>query len=342
MASRPSPSLDCGYPLTHDAVPSAAPGPFFPISPTTQIQKPSMKNPFDYQIKTPRFRTVLGLLAATLIPAGSLLAGIMGNGVNIQPFYYNGGNPNLALPLMRQNPNIKTVRIMCSAGGVAQAKSWITQVRANGYTILATFQGVAGSDSVSDLTKAANFWKTNYPSFSSGGSFWLNLCNEWSSHNMSANSFSSAYNSAIPIVRQVYSGRIIVDCGGWAQEATRMFNSVTGSGGTTKINDVKIVPSMHLYPGAFNGGAGRGVNTADIDLLNTCGRSCIVGEFGGTTSNSWVALVDRAKSHGWTVIGWSWNGDGGTMNMLSPSWASNGSATSFTKSSYFNTIYSKL
>lgn len=290
----------------------------------------------------PCLRTALGLFAAAFLPAAPLLAGVVGNGVNIQPFYYNGGNPNLALPLMRQNTAIKTVRIMCSAGGVAQAKSWITQVRANGYTILATFQGVAGSDSVSALTSAANFWRTNYPSLSAGGSFWVNLCNEWSSHNVTANGFSSAYNSVIPIVRQVYSGRIIVDCGGWAQETTKMFDSITGSGGTTKINDAKIIASVHLYPGAFNGATGKGVTTADLDHLNTAGRLCIVGEFGGTTSNSWVPLVDHAKALGWSLVGWSWNGDGGTMNMLSPAWASNGSATSFTKSSYFNTIYSHL
>lgn len=284
------------------------------------------------------------LCVAALVSASSLQAGIMGNGVNIQPYYYNGGNPNLGLSLMRQNPNIRTVRIMCSAGGVAQAKSWITQVRANGYTILTAFQGVAGSDSVSDLTKAANYWKTNYPSFSSGGSFWVNLCNEWGSHNISASSFSNAYNTAIPIVRQVYSGRIIVDCAGWAQETTRMHASITGSNGTTRITDTRIVPSVHAYPSGWNAGANRRLNASDIDHLHTAGRSCIIGEFGNspTGSTDWSGIVDRAKSRGWDLIGWAWNGDGGSMNMCSPSWATNPTATSFTKSGYFNVVYSKL
>lgn len=297
------------------------------------------KSPFTHALRIGSF-----MAAAVVMSAPVLTAGIVGNGVNIQPYYYNGGNPNLGLSFMKQNTKIKTVRIMCSAGGVSQAKSWITQVRSNGYSIIATFQGVAGSDSVSDLTKAANYWKSNYPSFSSGGSFWINLCNEWGSHNLSASSYSSAYNSAIPLVRQVYSGRIILDCPGWAQETTRMYNSITGSGGTTRISDSNIVASVHAYPGSYNGGGGHMLNTSDIDHLNTAGRSCIVGEFGNspTGSSDWSGIVNHAKSLGWSVLGWAWNGDGGSMNMCSPSWASNPTATSFTKSSYFDTVYNKL
>ena len=111
-----------------------------------------------------------------------------------------------------------------------------------------------------------------------------------------------------------------------------------------KINDGNITPAVHLYPGDWNQGKNHWLNTADLDDLNSAGRGGIVGEFGngGSGSSDWSGCVDKAKALGWSVIGWAWNGDGGSMNMVTPSWAQNGGATSFSKSGYFNTIYNLL
>ncbi|MGF6849732.1 hypothetical protein QFZ51_004967 [Chitinophaga sp. W3I9] len=69
----------------------------------------------------------------------------------------------------------------------------------------------------------------------------------------------------------------------------------------------------------------------------------MVGEFGtGSGSANWSGLTNYAKSKGWTVLGWAWNGDGGSLNMVTPSWATNPTATSFSTNSYFTTIYSLL
>ena len=271
--------------------------------------------------------------------------GVFGNGVNLQPSYYNGGNPNFGWTLMKQNTKIKTVRIEIEPDKVTQAKSWISQAKSNGYTIIATYHkaSVLGSDNASELTAAANWWKTNYSAL--GGGFTINLMNEWGSHNISPSSFASAYNSAISIVRQVYSGKIIIDIPGWGQETATAACAVKGcTSGQTKITDTNIILSAHIYPGAYNQGKGRYCNTSDIDDLASAGRSCILGEFGnqGGSGADWSGIVDYAKSKGWTIIGWAWNGDGGSMNMVTPSWASNGGATSFSKGSYFNVVYDKL
>lgn len=68
------------------------------------------------------------------------------------------------------------------------------------------------------------------------------------------------------------------------------------------------------------------------------------GEFGngGGGSVNWSAFIDAAKAKGWGVIGWCWNGDGGDMNMVDPSWAINSSAASFSTNAYFMIIYDKL
>ena len=270
---------------------------------------------------------------------------IFGNGVNLQPSYYNGGNPNFGWSLMKSQTKIKTVRIEIEPGYVTQAKSWISQARNNGYAVIATYhnKNVLGSDNSGAVTTAANWWKTNYSNLASAGSFTINLINEWGSHNISSNNFASTYNTAISIVRTVYGGRIIIDIPGYGQETKTGYDAVKGTNGT-KINDANIIMSAHIYPGAYNQGRNRYVTNADLNELNSCGRDCMLGEFGnsGGSGANWSGLVDYAKGLGWAVMAWAWNGDGGSMNMVSPAWSSNGAATSFSLSSYFNTAYGKL
>ena len=168
--------------------------------------------------------------------------------------------------------------------------------------------------------------------------------NEWGSHNLSANAYASAYNNAISVVRQVYSGSIIIDIPGYGQETAVAAAAAKGYNGGTKISDGNFILSAHIYPGAYNQAKGRYMNTSDLDDLASGGRPCLLGEFGnqGGSGADWSGIVDYAKTKGWTILGWSWNGDGGSMNMVTPSWASNGSATSFSLSSYFSVVYNKL
>ncbi|BAV06832.1 hypothetical protein SAMN05421788_102534 [Filimonas lacunae] len=270
----------------------------------------------------------------------------LGNGVNIQPSYYNGGNPNFAWSLMKQQTNIKTVRIEIEPGYETQAKTWIANAKSNGYGVIATYHKatVLGSDNTADLNAAANWWVANYASLAAAGSFTVNLMNEWGSHNLTANAYASAYNATITTLRKVYSGTVIIDIPGWGQETAIAAAAAKGYNGGTKITDGNYVLSAHIYPGAWNQAKGRYVNTSDLDDMASGGVPCMIGEFGnsGGSGADWSGIVDYAKAKGWTILGWCWNGDGGTMNMVTPSWASNGSATSFSLSSYFSVVYAKL
>jgi len=281
-------------------------------------------------------------LAATIDPKSGYA---YGNGVNLQPSYYNNGNVNFGWSLMKSYTKIKTVRIEIEPDKVSQAKTWIQQAKSNGYAVIATYHksSVLGSDATTELTAAANWWKTNYASLAAYGSITVNLSNEWGSHNITSNAYASAYNSAISIVRQVYSGAIIIDIPGWGQETRTAADAVKGTNGT-KISDTNIILSTHIYPGAWNQGRNRWLSNADLDEMASAGRPCMVGEFGngGSGSANWSGLTSYAKSKGWTVLGWAWNGDGGSMNMVTPSWSSNSTATSFSTSSYFNTVYNLL
>jgi hypothetical protein len=283
------------------------------------------------------------LLAALVGMGGFLNSARAADGANLQPAYYNGGNVNFGWSLMKsQAPNIKRLRIEIDTSRVstATAKGWIDQAKANGFTdLICTFHQFGGSDNASDLLTAANWWKNNYNAL--GGGFTINLCNEWADHNITSSAYASAYNSAISIIRQVYSGPIVVDIPGWGQETLTALNAYKSS--SPVITDGNLIVSTHIYPGNWNQARNHVYQTSDMNDLSAIGRTVIIGEFGtGAGSCDWSGCVDFGKAKGWSALAWSWNGDGGVLNMVSPSWASNATATSFSTNSYFSTVYPKL
>lgn len=290
-------------------------------------------------------------------PTPSLTAGL-GNGVNLQPSYYNGGNVDFCWTLMRASPKIKSVRIEIEPtppepwasvqDWIPKVQRWIREAVTNGYAVIATYHKstVLGTNDVAELLQAADWWTTNYASLKTSGAFIINLMNEWGGHDISERDFASAYNQAIARVRSVYNGPIIIDIPGYGQETHTAYLAVKGAASQT-ITDRKIILSAHIYPDAWNKRRNRGLTKSDVDELSSTGLACIVGEFGdnGISGNtSWRDLVSYAKSKHWPVLGWAWNGDGGNMNMLTPQFQAfvTGQSKQYTKTSYFNEIYNRL
>jgi hypothetical protein len=277
--------------------------------------------------------------------ASSITSTSLGNGVNLQPSYYCSGDENLGWPLMNQYSKITTVRIELdpsTSSTISDFTRWISEAIANGKKVIATFHEYGGSDSLADIMTAANWWKANYAALSANGAFTINLINEWGDHNLTTQQYADAYNQAISVVRQVYSGPIVCDIPGWGQEFHKAADA------SPLIIDQNIIFSAHVYTSAYDSQTGTPTN-ANLDYLAASGRPCIVGEFGsgGNGSADWSGLVDHAKTLGWPIIGWAWNGDGtkrNPMNMISPFWGARNACgtTTFTTSSYFNTIYNKL
>jgi mannan endo-1,4-beta-mannosidase len=211
--------------------------------------------------------------------------------------------------------------------------------------VIATYHKytVLGSDDTTQLDSAAIWWKTNYTTLAVAGSFTINLMNEWGSHNQTPNTYATAYNAAITIVRQVYQGPIILDCPGYGQETSVAADAVKGTGGT-KLTDANIILSAHIYPNGYNQASNHTFQQSDLDSMASAGTACIVGEFGNypTGSVDWMGMVSYAKTKKWAVLGWAWNGDGGTMNMVTPDWDSAATAASYNTSAYFTVIYGLL
>ena len=277
---------------------------------------------------------------------------IIGNGVNLQPSYYNNGAVNIGWDLMKKYPDIKTVRMEIEPDKVSQAASWIEEANNNNYVVIATYHKceVLGSDDANELIAAATWLKNNYQQL--GGDFIINLMNEWGSHNITADNYAKAYNQAIDIVRKVYYNQpIIIDLPGWGQDADTAAKAAKLHTGL--IKDDNIILSAHIYPCSWNGGTKHFFNTKDIDMMLASGRPCIIGEFGsvGDGNCNWSACVDYAVQQGLTVIGWCWNGDGSkdkhgqdiSFNMVTPSWSNEETATKFSINEInFPVIYRKL
>ena len=263
----------------------------------------------------------------------------IGNGVNLQPSYYNNGNPNIGYDLMDDYSAIQSIRIEIEPFiAASQARQWLQGAQDIGLTVIATYHdnndGGLGTDIVENLTNGAHWWVENYAELRESGPFIINMANEWGSHNITAQAYADAYNEAIEIVRGVYGGLIIIDVPGYGQ------NAKVAADASALITDQNIILSAHVYEGSYYQPEGRALQASDLDQLEATGRPCMIGEFGHdatpdlneTEYADWRAIVEYARDDlGWPILAWAWNGDGGSsMNMVSPSWVENGSATTFT------------
>jgi mannan endo-1,4-beta-mannosidase len=281
----------------------------------------------------------------------------LGNGVNLQPSYYHGGNVDLGWGWMQTydtpGKKIKSVRIEIERDQVVNAERWIGEAYQNGYSVIATYHSVnyleiigrkvGGTpvplpydDDKSFLLDAANWWFANYGTLANNPvRFYVNLMNEWGQHTRTDKNYADAYNEAIDIVRKVYKGPIIIDLPDYGHGAA------TAANAAPQIKDRNIILSAHIYP---NGG----MKVPDINMLANTGRLCMVGEFGNMPSGTtlWDDLVREAKSKGWPVLGWAWNGDGTTpvlMNMVTPQFQPNNASAGYSKHpTYFKLIYDLL
>jgi len=288
------------------------------------------------------------------ISATSKSSFVIGNGVNLQPSYYNQGEVNFAWALMKSKDRIKTVRLEIEPDRVKQATEWIRQAGKAGYSVIATYHHakILGTDHPQEVQKAADWWQKNYDTLISGlpkdeqgkldsSRLIINLINEWGSHNITPASYAKAYNAAISVIRTFYKGYIILDIPGWGQETYTAYQACKIS--NPRITDPKIALSAHIYRSGYNQGRGHTLQPDDLKDMQNTGYPCIIGEFGtGQGPCHWDSCVAYARKLGWPVIGWCWNGDGGAMNMVTPSWQETAFAARYSFTPYFDSIYQHL
>ncbi len=262
------------------------------------------------------------------------------NGVNIQASYYNNGQVNMAWDLMKTYPEIEAVRIEIEPYRAYQATHWIKEAHENGYQVIATYHDsdFLGTDSLEELMRAANWWKTNFINLSSSGPIIINVMNEWGSHSIDPEDYASAYNEAIAEIRTVYDGRLIIDVPGFGQ-ATKI-----AADAYPLIEDEDITFSAHIYTTAYNIDQNRWLTAEDMTYLEDSGAKCMVGEFCNPSQGGadWCTIIDHCYQNGWPLFGWAWNGDGQKMNMIEPHWRDEPLAESYKPTEFLTVITNKL
>lgn len=242
--------------------------------------------------------------------------------------------------LMKNYPEIEAVRIEIEPYRLQQARTWIREAHENGYQVIATYHDSKqlGSDSTTELMKAAHWWQTNYEVLSDSGPIIINIMNEWGSHSITPVDYADAYNQAISMIRTVYDGSLIVDVPGFGQ-ATKI-----AADAYPYFDDQGIVYSVHIYSSAFSVEDNRWLSHEDLAYLDATGADCMVGEFCDTSlgGSDWCSMIDDCYANGWPLFGWAWNGDGRDMNMITPHWRDDPFAEFFEPTEFMQKIIDKL
>jgi mannan endo-1,4-beta-mannosidase len=288
------------------------------------------------------------------------ITSIFGNGVNVQPSYYHGGNVKLDFDVLNDYNKVKTVRIEIDPRkmSVTSAKNRINEAQAAGFVVIATYHRAdqLASNDPTHLYTAAYWWRDNYVGL--GGDFYINLMNEWGGHTMSATTYKNAYNNAMNVIRTIptYQTKpIIIDLAGYGQSATKAASIAN----ELEQGESNFIFSAHIYNDAHN----QGLSSSDTGPLNynhllalyNAHPNCIVGEFGFRTLNHETSvgnLINQIKTNfGWPVLGWCWTQDGLGMNMINSNLTgtnyplvhiSNTNPDPYSTTNYFNLIYNML
>lgn len=214
-----------------------------------------------------------------------------------------------------------TVRIVLSDGGkwslddVNTVKNIISLCEQNKLIAILEVHDATGSDSVTDLNNAVNYWISIKDALiGKENHVILNIANEWYGSWDGAN-WASGYKQAIPKLRNAgLTHTLIVDAAGWGQYPDSIVNY-----GTEVFNadtQKNTVFSIHMYEYA---GGNAATIKANIDNVLNKNLPVIVGEFGGQHTNgdvdeATIMSYSQQKGVGW--LAWSWKGNSSDLSYL--------------------------
>lgn len=182
-----------------------------------------------------------------------------------------------------------------------------------------------GSNEVSDLNKAVEYWKKVKGAFVGEEAYVIiNIANEWYGSWDNLRKWGDAYVDAVKELRGAgIHNTIMVDSAGWGQCA----KSVPQFGEKILAADSEknTMFSVHMYGSA--GGSKAQIKSAIDNVLNK-NLCLVIGEFGwnhsdGDVDEDYIMQYCTERNVGY--IGWSWKGNGGGVEYLdiSNDWAGN-------------------
>lgn len=209
----------------------------------------------------------------------------------------------------------------------------VTWCKENELVCILEVHDATGSDNVSDLEAAVDYW-LEMKSVLSGNedTVILNIANEWYG-TWNGAAWASGYQSAISEIRDAdISNLIMVDCAGWGQYPDSIRDY--GKSVFDADKDHNTVFSIHMYE--YAGGNASTVKTNIDNALGT-GVPVVIGEFGAEHTNGDVdeaTIMNYCQEKKVGYLGWSWKGNNSDLAFLDI--ANDWSGTSYT--SWGNTL----
>ncbi len=195
---------------------------------------------------------------------------------------------------------------------VSQIIDWCKQ-----YKVIAILEvhDATGSDSVSDLNAAVNYWIELKNLLNANTDYViLNIANEWYG-SWDGSAWASGNKSAIQSLRNAgINNMIMVDSAGWGQypDSIRYYGKEVFNADSKK----NTVFSIHMYEYA---GGNAATIKSNIDNALSIGVPVVIGEFGGYHTGGdvdEVTIMSYCEQKGVGYLGWSWKGNGSALEYL--------------------------
>ncbi len=217
---------------------------------------------------------------------------------------------------------------------VQQIINWCKQ-----YKVIAILEvhDATGSDSVSDLNAAVNYWIELKSLLNANTDYViLNIANEWYG-SWDGSAWADGNKSAIRALRNAgINNMIMVDSAGWGQypDSIRYY----GKEVFNADSQGNTVFSIHMYE--YAGGSASAVRS-NIDNALSIGVPVVIGEFGGYHTGGdvdEVTIMSYCEQKGVGYLGWSWKGNGSSLEYLDISYNWDGSSlTDWGNTLFYNT-----
>ncbi len=241
-------------------------------------------------------------------------------GVNLAYTWYKGSAYDQLKAIYNNKAN--AVRIVLTNGNAygspaddaASVKKLIDACKAYGMVAILEVHDVTGSDKISDLEGAAQYF-ANLASTLKGTEPYviINIANEWHNSSSAAN-WKDGYVKAIPIIRKAGLRHcIMVDAGGYGQSAATIHTY--GKDVLAADPENNVLFSIHMYGTAGN----KNRVKSNIDGVINQGLALCIGEFGwyhsdGDVDEDQILSYCQEKNVGW--LAWSWYGNGSPVEYL--------------------------
>lgn len=201
-----------------------------------------------------------------------------------------------------------------AADDASSVKKLIEKCKEYGMVAILEVHDETGSDKISDLLDAANYFANLSSTLKGTESYVLiNIANEW--HNSSAaTNWRDGYKEAIPVIRNAGLRHcIMVDAGGYGQSAATIHSY--GKDVLAADPENNILFSIHMYGSAGNTNKVQ----SNIDGVINQDLALCIGEFGwfhsdGDVDEEKILSYCAAKNVGW--LAWSWYGNGSPVEYL--------------------------